>query len=551
MSYQALARKWRPRTFSQLVGQEHVSKGLINSLNQQRLHHAYLFTGTRGVGKTSIARLLAKAMNCEQGISAEPCLQCSSCQAIEQGRFIDLIEVDAASRTGVEETRALLDNVPYATANARFKVYLIDEVHMLSQHSFNALLKTLEEPPEHVKFILATTDPQKLPATILSRCLQFHLRPLSPEQIQQHLTEVLHKEDIQFEEEGLKLIAKAAKGSMRDSLSILDQAIAVSDGTIMACNVKMLLGYSQQNYSMQILQALAEQNATKLFTLSQHITDEGGYFSYILDDLVEHLHQLALYQKLKDSSGFPEPDHELQTLALRLSPEDIQLFYQISLKGHEELRLAPTSTIGFEMTLLRMLAFRPASPATTPPLAWETNMASSEFLPAEAENTTVSEEHTKKTTDHEIHESTHNTIEQPVTEVKTENTINAAPGEDWSKILPQLKLRGLALNAAENAEFISKDQGNIQLGVNAGHLSLFTPAVTQRIENALSSFYKEKIKIKLNSEAQTQSTPAQEKQREHQHNMQQAEDKIEKDPVLQEIQSKFSAKIIKNSIEPI
>ena len=392
MSYIALARKWRPRTFSQLLGQEHINKALINSLNQQRLHHAYLFTGTRGVGKTSVARLLAKALNCEQGISAEPCLQCDACLAIEQGRFIDLIEIDGASRTRVEDTRELLENVQYAPTSGRFKIYLIDEVHMLSQHSFNALLKTLEEPPSHVKFLLATTDPQKLPVTVLSRCLQFNLKHVQPDVICLHLQHILDDEKLPYENQALELLAKAARGSMRDALSLLDQAIASSDNKLQTQDVKNILGYTQQDYALQLLQALADAYPQKLIDISKQITVEGGHFHYVVDEMLSYLHQIAISQSVANSNPLISPPHEVLALSTRFAPEDVQLFYQIGIKGAEDIHLAPTLVIGFEMMLLRMYTFRPAPQETTPPLLYQQKLnryAATETTPSANIQTSV------------------------------------------------------------------------------------------------------------------------------------------------------------------
>ena len=315
MSYIALARKWRPQNFNQLVGQDHVNRTLINSLDQQRLHHAYLFTGTRGVGKTSVARLLAKALNCEKGITSNPCLQCDACVAIEQGRFVDLIEIDAASKTRVEDTRELLENVQYATSNARFKIYLIDEVHMLSQHSFNALLKTLEEPPSHVKFLLATTDPQKLPITVLSRCLQFNLKHLTPDIIASQLQHIMKEEGRSCSEEALLLIAKAARGSMRDALSILDQVLVSTDQTIAAPEVKAVLGYTQQDYAIQLLKALINQDPATIVTISRQIASEGGHFNYVLDEMIHDLHEITLHQTLPAAHSLLLASSDIQMLA--------------------------------------------------------------------------------------------------------------------------------------------------------------------------------------------------------------------------------------------
>lgn len=545
MSYLALARKWRPRTFSQLIGQDHVSKGLINSLHQQRLHHAYLFTGTRGVGKTSIARLLAKALNCEQGISAEPCLNCDNCQAIEQGRFIDLIEVDAASRTGVEDTRALLDNIQYATASGRFKVYLIDEVHMLSQHSFNALLKTLEEPPQHVKFLLATTDPQKLPATVLSRCLQFHLRHLPTELIGQQMKHILKEENIACEEQAIALLSQAAKGSMRDGLSILDQVIAGCEDAIRTEDVKSLLGYTQQDYAIQILQALAAQNAKKLLELSRQIALEGSHFNYVLEEIIQYLHQIAIRQKLPELQPDTAFSTEIRELASLFSAEDVQLFYQIALKGNEDMHLAPALEIGFDMTILRLLTFRPAPAGQQPPLAWEQREKQLEVsLPsspqATAEPQSINTE--EKCSSLSLKPAVATTESHPVpSDMETE----------WASILPRLKLRGLALNAAENMEMISKENGRVNFRATQGHLSLFTPAVIQRIESSLTAYYQQDIKIHLCSEKEVNHSPARQKQRHQEEHLKNAGEALHQDPVLRQIQDDFSAKIIKNSIEPL
>ena len=361
MSYQVLARKWRPKNFQTLSGQEHVLKALINALDKQRLHHAYLFTGTRGVGKTTIARTLAKCLNCETGISSLPCGKCDACLEIDTGNFIDLIEVDAASRTRVEDTRELLDNVQYAPSRGRFKIYLIDEVHMLSTHSFNALLKTLEEPPEHVKFLLATTDPQKLPATVLSRCLQFHLKNLSVNNICSYLQHILQKEDILFEEQAILQIAQAANGSMRDALSILDQAIAFNAGKITTADTQTMLGTIEQNHIEDLLQALAEQNAKKLLDITNKLTEISADFNHALEKLISLFHQIAVIQLVPEI--YDEQQTELTTiknLSQLFSKEDVQLYYQIALTGRRDLPLASDSRSGFEMTLLRMIAFRPA-----------------------------------------------------------------------------------------------------------------------------------------------------------------------------------------------
>ncbi|MFJ2322760.1 DNA polymerase III subunit gamma/tau [Pseudomonas sp. NPDC087817] len=367
MSYQVLARKWRPRSFREMVGQTHVLKALINALDSQRLHHAYLFTGTRGVGKTTIARIIAKCLNCETGITSSPCGECSVCREIDEGRFVDLIEIDAASRTKVEDTRELLDNVQYAPSRGRFKVYLIDEVHMLSSHSFNALLKTLEEPPPYVKFILATTDPQKLPATILSRCLQFSLKNMTPERVVEHLTHVLTAENVPFEDDALWLLGRAADGSMRDAMSLTDQAIAFGEGKVLATDVRAMLGTLDHGQVYDVLHALIEGDAKALLEAVRHLAEQGPDWNGVLSEILNVLHRVAIAQALPEGvdNGHGDRDRVL-ALAQALPAEDVQFYYQMGLIGRRDLPLAPDPRGGFEMVLLRMLAFRPADTADAP-----------------------------------------------------------------------------------------------------------------------------------------------------------------------------------------
>ena len=367
MSYQVLARKWRPRSFREMVGQTHVLKALINALDSQRLHHAYLFTGTRGVGKTTIARIIAKCLNCETGITSTPCGTCSVCREIDVGRFVDLIEIDAASRTKVEDTRELLDNVQYAPSRGRFKVYLIDEVHMLSSHSFNALLKTLEEPPPYVKFILATTDPQKLPATILSRCLQFSLKNMTPERVVEHLSHVLSVENIPFEDDALWLLGRAADGSMRDAMSLTDQAIAFGEGKVLAGDVRAMLGTLDHGQVFDLLHALIEGDARALLEAVRHLAEQGPDWNGVLSEILNVFHRVAIAQALPEGldNGHGDRDRVL-ALASALPAEDVQFYYQMGLIGRRDLPLAPDPRGGFEMVLLRMLAFRPAGTADAP-----------------------------------------------------------------------------------------------------------------------------------------------------------------------------------------
>jgi DNA polymerase-3 subunit gamma/tau len=531
MSYIALARKWRPRTFNEIIGQEHVNLALINSLRLQRIHHAYLFTGTRGVGKTSIARLFAKALNCEQGITDTPCLQCDTCISIEQGRFIDLIEIDGASRTRVEDTRELLDNVQYVPSSGRFKIYLIDEVHMLSTHSFNALLKTLEEPPSHVKFLLATTESQKLPATILSRCLQFNLRHVPEETIALHLNTILTAEKLSFEADATSLLAKAAKGSIRDALSLLDQAIACSGEKLKTASIKDILGFTQQDYAIDILLSLAKCLPEQLLDISKLIATEGSHFSYVVDELLSHLHQLSIHQAVPSQTPMPPA---LQNFTSTFSPEDIQLFYQIVLNGGQELHLAPTPLIGFQMLLLRMYTFRPAPIAASPALLYEN-------MPEESTNTNNAIiAHTP---------STH--IDQSVSDTLLATTGPISHGQsvtNWAAMLPALKLSGLALNAAENAEFISKTNNEVLLRVSKGHQSVFTTTVMKRIEQGLTNYYQEVIKLTICSAQEEPSTPAKLKTEADIKMKQSAAEKLRDDPFFQQLQQEFSAELVTDSV---
>jgi len=381
MSYQVLARKWRPKNFQQLMGQDHVVSVLTNALAQERLHHAYLFTGTRGVGKTTIARIFAKSLNCDKGITDTPCGQCDTCIDIDQGRFVDLLEIDAASKTKVDDTREILDNVQYAPSRGRFKVYLIDEVHMLSRHSFNALLKTLEEPPEHVKFILATTDPQKLPITVLSRCLQFHLKALTVKQIEEKLAEILTQEQVTHEQGCLTLLAKAARGSMRDSLSLTDQAIAQGQGNITLVNIQQMLGGIDQNWVYQLVITLLKQDSQALMSLSQEIASYAPSYSRLFAELIQLFHQIALLQIVEQHFDLPADLLALlKKFSQAMSAEDVQLYYQISLNGRKDLPYASDEQAAFDMTLLRLFAFKPMQKSQ---LAVESSVENSEQISTE------------------------------------------------------------------------------------------------------------------------------------------------------------------------
>jgi DNA polymerase-3 subunit gamma/tau len=366
MSYQVLARKWRPANFEQMVGQEHVVQALVNALDSERLHHAYLFTGTRGVGKTTVARIFAKSLNCDSGITSKPCGSCPSCVEIDEGRSVDLIEIDAASRTGVDDMRELLDNVQYAPTRGRFKIYLIDEVHMLSKHSFNALLKTLEEPPPHIKFLLATTDPQKLPVTVLSRCLQFNLKRMSKQQINTHLKYLLAEEKIENEAGALVLLASAADGSMRDALSLLDQAISHGGGAVLQHTVEMMLGSISGEYLFKLFDALLLQDVVAMMQEARNIISHNPDYQRICAEMISLLQQIALRKSGVDNDSADDMlDEQIENLSARLSMEEIQLYYQIMLQGRHDLNISPDEAAGFEMLMLRLLAFSPDNDLTT------------------------------------------------------------------------------------------------------------------------------------------------------------------------------------------
>ncbi|KKO50082.1 DNA polymerase III subunit gamma/tau [Arsukibacterium sp. MJ3] len=446
MSYQVLARKWRPKQFAELVGQGHVKTALSNALTSSRLHHAYLFTGTRGVGKTTIARIFAKSLNCETGITATPCGVCSACKEIDAGNFVDLLEIDAASRTKVEDTRDLLDNVQYAPSRGRFKVYLIDEVHMLSRHSFNALLKTLEEPPPHVKFLLATTDPQKLPVTVLSRCLQFSLKALSPDQIAGHLAHVLTAENIQFDTAALPLLAKAANGSLRDSLSLTDQAIAQSNSQISLEAVRDMLGFLDQQFASAILGAILNQDYPAMQTELQALISQHSDYSRVLDDMLSLLHQAAMTQLAPAAAQLSEQPDFVAALAKNQSPEALQLYYQLLISGKRELSFAPDERTGLEMALLRALAFVPI-PAS--------NMTAATVSPV------LPQRHAQPATIQPSPVTAQTATEPPATAPLLAETIPASqqpdrllsPGSSIDPLTASIiKRRGLAVDAAVEAK---------------------------------------------------------------------------------------------------
>jgi len=514
MPYQVLARKWRPKNFAEMVGQQATVRTLSNALENNRLHHAYLFTGTRGVGKTTIARIIAKCLNCEQGISPTPCNQCATCGSIDAGKFVDLIEVDAASRTKVEDTRELLDNVQYAPSQGRFKIYLIDEVHMLSGHSFNALLKTLEEPPEHVKFLLATTDPQKLPITVLSRCLQFHLKWMTPEVITQHLQHILSEEKITAEALALNKLAEAANGSMRDALSLLDQAIAFSNANITLDAVQQLLGATATLDLFPLLDALHAQDGSALLAHIEQLTLQGANFSQVLSDFLSLLHQIAIAQTIP-AANIGHDAAAITDYAKQYSAEDIQLFYQIGLLGKRDLPYAPSVRSGFEMTLLRMLRFMPDINAQTTP--------------------DKSENSTKKITP------------ATTTAVAEKKTMSA----EWSSIISELKLGGMTKVLAENCVLDKKEGNHLQLHIEPRHASLANVKQIKQLETALSEFYASAIKVDIAVENLAKETPAAATTRQQHKKLDDAKHSITNDPHVQHILQEFGGSLDEKSIKSL
>lgn len=576
MSYLVLARKWRPKSFAEMVGQGHVLQALTNALDQSRLHHAYLFSGTRGVGKTTVARIFAKALNCEQGISSTPCGVCSACVEIDQGRFVDLIEVDAASRTGVDDTRDLLENVAYAPVRGRFKIYLIDEVHMFSKSSFNALLKTLEEPPEHVKFLLATTDPQKLPVTVLSRCLQFNLRALPLSQIQQHLADVLQRENITFEPAALHLIAEAANGSMRDALSLLDQAIAFTGGQLDTVQVSQILGLSDHQIIWDMIDALRQQSADRLFALVDEALDRAVEPAILLAQFIESIHQLAMGQWVQpmSASANPPPD-ELKSI----DPQLLQLWYQIATTGRRDMAWSPNARIGLEMTLLRMLAFqpggesmagaatpsRPAAVRSSPPSSDRVPVSSGFAAPERASSSVVQPVATNRP--HESVESrrAEPTPDEPVpvqneSEVsgRTRAQLTDLPWHEWVERIPSQPGRNLADRCHLNIV-----DGQVQLVVAPQYEVIANARARESLLSQLSQLVDiSKVKIvigqndtasaRVTSEitAEMAMTPAERRNQEEINLQRQRRESVVQHPIVQLLQEQADAQLVEESILP-
>ncbi|MEX1994299.1 MAG: DNA polymerase III subunit gamma/tau [Steroidobacteraceae bacterium] len=518
MSYLVLARKWRPRSFAELVGQEHVRQALVNALDSDRIHHAFLFTGTRGVGKTTIARILAKSLNCERGVGSTPCGECGACREVDEGRFVDLIEVDAASRTKVDDTRELLENVQYLPTRARYKVYLIDEVHMLSTHSFNALLKTLEEPPPHVKFLLATTDPQKLPVTVLSRCLQFNLKRLPVALIAARLQHILKAEGVEAEPAAVALLARAADGSLRDALSLLDQMLAFGAGRVTESDARAMLGTVDRRQVVHLVERLAEHDARGLMDAVAAIDEFAPDYGQLLDEIATLLQRVALRQAVPD---LPEDEiyasELLSALAAKLPAEDLQLGFQIAILGRRDLELAPDPRTGIEMTLLRMLAFRPvdaavgarpAAPARVAPRAIEFGLAAPVTTPPRTES------------------------------------------GDWPEMLARLDLQGAARQLAGNCQLLERDGNRFRFLLDPRAQSLHTRQQEERLVQALGRLVGAPVTIEI-EQGGADDTPARREEQARDERMEQARAALESDPKVKALRDRFGAVLQPDTVKPV
>ncbi|HVN41650.1 MAG TPA: DNA polymerase III subunit gamma/tau [Steroidobacteraceae bacterium] len=534
MSYLVLARKWRPRTFDELVGQEHVRRALVNALDSGRIHHAFLFTGTRGVGKTTIARIFAKSLNCERGVTSQPCGECAACRDIDAGRFVDLLEVDAASRTKVDDTRELLDNVQYAPARGRYKVYLIDEVHMLSTHSFNALLKTLEEPPPHVKFLLATTDPQKLPVTVLSRCLQFHLRRLPLALIQERLTKISQAEGVEYEPAALRAVARGAEGSMRDALSLLDQVLAFGGGRVLEVEVRTLLGTLDRRHVEAILTALADHDGAVLMQSVARLDERAPDYHQALGELSAAVQRMALLQALPELpvGEDEEEDAALAPLAARFTPEDLQLLYQIAINSRRDLDYAPDARAGFEMALLRMLAFRPAPAGGGAAPAGPGPRAQARPAPPAAR-------------------------ERPVGAAPAPKVMPVAPAgpagaeADWPQIVAALGLQGPAGQLAAHCVLVGREGSLFKLRVDRDGEHFRRPQLEEKLSQALAQHIGAPVRLEIATGGDGAATPARQQSQAAEERQRAAEQAIDSDPAVRAMREVFGATVKPGSVRPL
>ena len=605
MSYQVLARKWRPRNFQQIVGQTHVVRALTNALDAGRLHHAFLFSGTRGVGKTTIARILAKCLNCEKGVSSEPCGECSACTEIDEGRYMDLIEVDAASRSKVEETRELMDNVQFAPARGRYKVYLIDEVHMFSEKSFNALLKTLEEPPPHVKFLFATTDPQKLPVTVLSRCLQFNLKRLPADEIATYLTSILADEQVEAEAAGLRLIAAAADGSMRDALSLLDQAVSYGGGKLVDTDVRAMLGTLDVSYVYALLEALLAGDGPALMEGIENMASEVTDYAEALAELVSELQRIAVAQVVPDAAVVDDTNAEARkALAEKLNPEDVQLYYQMGIMSGRDLALAPDPRSGFEMALLRMLAFRPAAAVTsgtpgtgaargTAPrtgtqqvpatgAAQAPSAATAKASAPQGQRPRVADAQAPRQTPaaatakasapqdqrpraadaqppRQPPEAPPERESAPVSQEEravraqapADGVSRTIKADEWAADIDAMGLVGLTRELAFNCLVVESSEQSIKLRLDPGHEQLTAAKIKQKLEHALERYCGRALRVEIEITAPNGETPALAQQREAELRRQAAVQAIENDSDVKAICDTFGAQVDTQRVRPV
>jgi len=576
MSYLALARKWRPKNFSEMVGQEHVLRALINALDSDRLHHAFLFTGTRGVGKTTIARILAKSINCEQGVSSQPCGECSTCKEVDEGRFVDLIEVDAASRTKVEDTRDLLDNVQYAPSRGRYKVYLIDEVHMLSASSFNALLKTLEEPPPHVKFLFATTDPQKLPVTILSRCLQFNLRRLSTERITSYCQSLLDKENIAYEEGACKQLAIAADGSMRDGLSLLDQSIAYGAGSIKLDDVTAMLGSFDQSLVVSLFEKLVSEDAGGVMLVLAKLTEQVPDLNGVLKAVLNVLHGIALYQQVPDAceSMLEEQGLSVEVIknfASRISAEEVQLYYQIGLTGQRDINLAPSVRSGLEMVLLRMLAFKPQTSSNVKSVRSSNQANANVSVPSEpkvsSSQNTVVQENTPPFNDTEsAAPSIQDTVkplynQQPTIQQSEVVSVSSAPAIEnkvpvtmqspWHEIVEAIGLAGMDKQVASQCILVQLNGHEFSLALTPASAPLLNKDREERIQQSVKDLLGDDVTVTIEMKVAEGESPSERIQRIGKEKIASAEAIIDDDANVKSLLDAFDGTVQPGSVQPV
>jgi DNA polymerase-3 subunit gamma/tau len=549
-AYTALARKWRPHSFAEMTGQEHVLRALANALASGRVHHAFLFAGTRGVGKTTVARILAKCLNCDCGVSATPCDQCASCREIDAGRSVDLIEVDAASRTKVDDTRELLDNVQYAPTRSRYKIYLIDEVHMLTAHSFNALLKTLEEPPPHVKFLLATTDPQKLPVTVLSRCLQFNLKRLSVALIGSRLTHILQAEQLAFEPAAVQLLAQAGDGSLRDALSLLDQLLAFGNGKALEADARAMLGTVERDQVLRLVELLAAGDTAGLISYARSFDEFAPDYAQLLDQLAALLERIALKQLVPSFEGDElHPAEVLARLAQLIGAEDLQLYYQTAILGRRDLALAPDARTGFRMTLIRMLAFRPpGAPATLPALpahAPQPPPSQSQSSASPASPGSPGSEATRSSTAPLWPSPTSLSPTGPI-----QPSLKPVESGDWPAIVAALELQGVPRELARNCALLGREGAIVRLALDPRSSSMRTRAMEDKLAQALSRYFGASVRLQFEPGDDAQDTPARAAERAEAQRRAQAQQAFEADPLVGTFKERFGASVLPESVRP-